>query len=72
MKALGKFEAFKLNKNQMNAIVGGDPPVYEYLCTCVETKEIFLFYIEDSTQLGEAANFCGGGQPQCSFVGVEG
>lgn len=65
------FEAFKLDKKQMNAIAGGDPPVYEYSCKCRGTdSQPFKFYIEDSKQLMEADSLCDYGV-ECHYVGVE-
>lgn len=71
MKALGKFEAFKLNKNQMNAIVGGDPPITDYLCSCLDTGEEFHFYTEKNEQIEEVSNICGSTNVRCIFMGVE-
>lgn len=71
MKNLSNFEAFKLNKVQMNALVGGNPPIYEYSCTCRSTGETHAFFIEDTSQLAEASDLCDGGNVSCTFVGVE-
>ena len=71
MKNLSKFEAFKLNKVQMNAIAGGAPAVYEYSCTCHSTGKTHAYFIEESSQLADASDLCNGGGVSCSYVGVD-
>lgn len=68
---LNDFKAFELGKAQMNAIAGGNPPIYEYSCKCRGTNsESFKFYIEETSQLMEADSLCDYGV-ECHYVGVE-
>lgn len=58
---LNKLSEFRLSKQEMIQVKGGDPEITKYRCTCQnDTNKSFNLYIEAFHQLSDALTVCNG------------